>query len=312
MTKLSITASCYNEEKNLDELYQRIMVQLKNFPQLDYEIILADNGSTDGTLGVLRSLAARDSRVKVIVNSRNFGPHRSTYNAFRRATGDGVITMASDLQDPPELITDFVSNWLGGEKIVIAIKNKSKENPVMFLLRRIFYRVIKAISEVEMIENFTGFGLYDKKVYEHLTAKSWPVPYIRGLVSEIGYKPVKVYFTQERRKYGRSSYTLLKYIDFAIYAMTSMSKVPLRLATLCGSFLAFVSFLAALFYLVTKLLFWYNMPVGIAPLVIGLFFFSSVQLLFIGLMGEYVLQILLHIDRKPLVVERESINFDGD
>jgi glycosyltransferase involved in cell wall biosynthesis len=307
--KISITTSCFNEEMNLWELYDRVTAVIDRFPEYNFEFILADNGSTDHTQDILRAMAKKDDRVKVLINVRNFGLDCSGYNSLRAATGDCVISTVSDLQDPPELIEDFIKKWQEGSKVVIAVKNKSKENPLMYAIRKKYYRVLNKISDTEQIENFTGFGLYDKSIAKILTQNEWPVPYFRGLVSEIGIEPYIVYYTQEKRHGGKSSYNLFSYFDAAMTGVTAHSKMPLRFATMLGIVLSIISMVVALVYLILKLMFWNRIPVGIVPLAIGLFLFLSIQILLIGLVGEYVLQNLEYLRKKPLVIVKEKIGF---
>jgi glycosyltransferase involved in cell wall biosynthesis len=282
---------------------------MDSFHMYHFEYIFAENGSTDNTLDVLKAIASQDDRIKVIVNTRNFGARRSGYNAFRHATGDCVIQIVSDLQDPPEVIRQFIEQWENGYKIVIGVKNKSRENPAVFAIRKLYYRLIRNLSESEMIDNFSGFALYDRAVVEYLTAQDWPPPYIRGIVGELGYERYTISYTQENRKYGKSSYSLLKYLDLAISGITSYSSIPLRVTTVLGCALSLVSLLIAVVYFIIKLIHWNSMPVGMAPLVIGLFFFASIQIFCIGLVGEYVVQVFEHVKKKPLVVEKERIGF---
>ena len=312
--KVSIVSSCFNEEQNLWELYDRLVAVMDKFPRYDFECVLADNGSTDHTADVLRAIAEKDARFKVIINARNFGPDRSGYYLFRlgAARGDCVITMVSDLQDPPETIADFLQKWEEGYKVVLGVKGKSRTNPLMHLVRKGYYRLIRSISEVEMVENYSSFGLYDKAAARVLRMQAWPPPYLRGLVSEVGFEHAVVPYTQDKRKHGKSSYTFLKLFDTGIGAITSFSKVPLRVATLLGMVLSGLSFAVAVVYLVLKLMYWEWFPGGMAPLVIGFFCFMSVLLLFIGLLGEYILQIFEYVKKRPLVVEKERINFEEE
>jgi glycosyltransferase involved in cell wall biosynthesis len=284
---------------------------MEKYPDLDFEFLMADNGSTDHTKDVLKAIANKDKRFKVIINTRNFGPERSGYNVFCAAKGDCVISMNSDLENPPELIEDFVNYWLSGSKIVIAVNSKSKKNPIMNLVRKLYYRIINLLSDdVEQIENFTAFGLYDKSVMPYLTSDRWPPPYFRGLVSELGIDYKVVSYVKPKRKHGKTSYNFFSYFDLAMTGLTSYSKAPLRLATLIGFFASALGFLIALGYLIMKLLFWTTMQTGIAPLLIGLFFFSSVQIMFVGIIGEYLYQVLERVRVKPLVMEAERINFE--
>jgi polyisoprenyl-phosphate glycosyltransferase len=248
--------------------------------------------------------------VKVIVNARNFGHIRSGYHALLQASGDAVVGMASDLQNPPELIVEFVRKWEHGYKVVMAVKSKSDESPLLCGVRKFYYRLLRRLSDVELVENATGFGLYDRKVIDICRELADPYPYFRGQVAEIGFEVATVEFTQPRRKRGITKSNFYVLFDLALLGMTSHSKVPLRLATMIGFATAALSLLVALFYFVYKLVFWNNFSLGLAPLVVGIFFFSSVQLFFLGIVGEYVGSIHTYVRHMPLVVEKERINFD--
>lgn len=310
MNKLiSICASCYNEEENVDEFYRRTTEVFAALPQYRYEMIIMDNASTDDTAGALRRIAARDPFVRVILNSRNFG-FRSGYYALMQASGDAAILISSDLQDPPELIRQFLEKWEAGYKVAIAVKNKSEESACFFAVRRLCYFLIGRLSEVPLVANFYGFGLYDRRVVETLRKMDDPYPYFRGMICEVGFERAEIPFVQPRRKRGFSKHSLYSLYDMAMLGITNHSKVPLRLATFTGFCLAALSLLVAAIYFSYKLLFWNNFQVGVAPLVIGIFFFSSVQLLFTGILGEYIGAIHTQVLKRPLVVEKERINFD--
>jgi glycosyltransferase involved in cell wall biosynthesis len=308
--KISIISGCYNEQDNIKPLYERISTVMSQFPQYDYEIIIIDNCSKDKTSEVLREIAATDNRVKVILNARNFGVNRSGLYVHKFVAGNCMICLASDLEDPPELIAEFLKKWEQGYKMVAAIKKGSKENILMRAVRSVYYKIIYAISEIEQIKNFTGFGLYDMSIIKPLLEYYDSTTYFRGLVSEYGYDISFVEFVKPVRPSGKSSYNFFSYFDYAMLGIVSNSKVPIRIATLAGFCLSGLSLLVALFYFVFKLLFWSSVPFGIAPLVIGLFFFSSVQIFFIGLIGEYVAAVLSKVSPKPLVLVREFINFE--
>ena len=307
--KISVVTGSLNEEGNVEELYRRIKDALSGFPAYDHEIIVADNCSTDGTRDILRRLAASDPRFKVLLNSRNFGAARSGFNAFLLATGDAVILMACDLQDPPELIPAMIKKWEEGFKVVSAIKTTSRETPFIFLLRRIFYGLLAFLSDTDhVIQNFTGFGLYDRAFMDALKKFHDPVPYLRGFVTEIGFPRTELAFAQPKRKWGRSKYSLLSLYDVAMGGVINHSKLPLRLATFTGFFLAGISLLIAVAYLAYKLLYWDTFTLGLAPLIIGVFFFSAVQLIFIGIIGEYIGAILTQVKNRPLAIIEETIN----
>lgn len=309
--KLSVVSGCYNEKANLFELYDRLIKVFQQLPQYDYEIIIADNYSHDGSRDVLRQLAAKDKKFKVILNSNNFGHVRSPYNAFLQATGDAVVNMCSDLQDPPEMIIDFVREWEAGASVVCAVKPSSKENLLMFSLRRVYYLLLDKLSETRQVHNFTGFGLYDRKFADAMKKYHDPYPYFRGLIGEIGFKRVEIEFVQPVRKHGRTKNNLFTLYDFAMTGFVNHTKIPLRLATFFGFCLAVLSLLIALGYFIYKLVFWDTFNLGVAPLIIGLFFFSAVQLIFIGIIGEYIGAIYTHVKDKPLVIEEEKLNFDN-
>lgn len=309
MKKITVVSGCYNEEDNLEELVRRVFAVAANFPQYEWEYILIDNCSTDGSPALLRRLAAADRRIKVIFNARNFGHVRSPYYGMLQARGDAVIVLASDLQDPPEHIADFIPHWEKGFKVVAAIKNESEESPLFFLLRKAYYTVISRLSDVDLLKNFTGFGLYDQVVIEHLRDLDDPYPYHRGIIAELGFPIARVSFVQPRRKRGITKNNFYTLYDVAMLGFTSYTKVPLRLATMLGFATAVLSFLVGLVYLGFKILFWREFTIGLAPVVVGLFFLGSVQLLFIGILGEYIGAIHTKVTKRPLVVESDRINF---
>lgn len=306
---ISIITPCYNEEGNVDELHSRIVAQMEMFPQYDYEHIYIDNASTDGTVAEIRRLASADSRVKAIVNNRNFGIIRSSNYGLLQASGDAVINMASDLQEPPELIGDFIRKWEQGFKVVVGVKPKSHETAPMFALRRLYYATVGRIADVKLIPHFTGFGLFDREVIDAVRTIDDPYPYFRGLIAELGYTHAEVSYVQPTRKRGVTKSNFYALYDMAMLGITSHSKVPLRLATMTGFALSAGSLLMAVGYLAYKLLYWDRLSVGMAPILIGFFFFASVQLFFIGILGEYLLNIHTRLQQRPMVVERERINF---
>jgi polyisoprenyl-phosphate glycosyltransferase len=309
MTKLlSIVTPCYNEGENIEELYERIVAVMAKLPY-DYEHICIDNASTDDTVAKLKALAAKDKRLKIIVNARNFGHIRSPYHALLQSTGDATILIASDLQDPPEMIEQFVQQWEQGFKTVLAVKPESKESALMFFVRKSYYKLVSRISDVPLVRNATGAGLYDRVVIDILRRIDDPYPYFRGLVCEIGFPTATVPFTQPKRARGITKNNFYTLYDIAMLGITNHSKVPLRLMALGGFFLSLCSMLTALGFLVAKLLFWDYFSLGIAPILIGMFFFASVQMFFIGLLGEYIGAIYTRVRRLPLVVEMERINF---
>lgn len=306
---ISIVTPCYNEEANIDELYQRI-VEVMSRLDYDYEHIFIDNCSTDDSHAKLRALAAQDKRVKLIFNARNFGHIRSPYHALLQANGDAAVLIASDLQDPPEMIEEFVKKWEEGFKTVMAVKPESEESRLMFLMRRAYYRFVTRISEVPLVQNATGAGLFDRAVLDILKKIDDPYPYFRGLLCEIGFPIATVPFKQPRRQRGITKNNFYTLYDIAMLGITNHSKVPLRLMVMGGALLAGLSLLAAFGFLIAKLVFWNSFQIGIAPLLISLFFFSSVQILFLGMLGEYLGSVHTQMRNMPLVVEAERVNFD--
>jgi glycosyltransferase involved in cell wall biosynthesis len=308
MKLLSIVTPCYNEEKNVENLYKQVRNVFEKLPEYSYEHIFIDNSSVDKTVEILRGIALLDKNVKVIVNIRNFGHIRSPYYGMLNAHGDAVILVVADLQDPPEMIRVFVNKWELGYKIVIGIKTKSEENRMMFLIRKLFYNIITKISSADLIKNFTGFGLYDKKFIEVLRNLDEPYPYFRGLIGELGFERAEIPYTQPKREKGKSKNSFYDLYDMAMLGFVNHSKLPLRLASFIGFGVSILSILVALIYLVYKLLDWSDFQLGIAPLVIGIFFFSGVQLFFLGIIGEYIGAIFTQVKKRPLVVEKERIN----
>jgi len=306
---ISIVSGCRNERENLNDLVDRIGASLCKATETDYEIILIDNASTDGTQDMLRQIAKSNPRVKVILNSRNFGHIRSPYYAILQGKGDAVIYLASDLQEPPEIIPELLLKWKEGAEVVAAVKSESAESPLFFLVRRFYYWLLQELADVQTIPNFTGFGLYSRRVIDYCRQLQDPYPYFRGLISEIGLPVSIVKYRQQKRVRGFSKNNLYTLYDIAMLGITNHSKVPLRLATLSGFLLSIFSFLVGMGYLVYKLLFWERFTLGIAPALIGLFFFCSVILFFIGILGEYIGAIHTQVLRRPLVVEKERINF---
>jgi polyisoprenyl-phosphate glycosyltransferase len=308
---ITVMTPCYNEESNIRDLHEDVKRLFSSLQGYDFEHVFIDNASTDSTQQVLREMAAADSRVKAILNSRNFGPVRSSYYGLLQCSGDAVIPMAADLQDPPELIPEFIRKWEEGFKVVLAVKKSSGESRVMYGIRRLYYHLVNRLSEVQLIDNFYGFGLYDRKIVDALRGMEDPYPYFRGLIAEVGFERAEVLFRQPARKRGFSSYSFYRLYDIAMLGITSHSKVPLRLATMLGFGMSVLSFLVGMGYLLAKLIFWDYFTVGIAPILIAVFFFGSVQLFFTGILGEYIGFIYTQVLKRPLVIERERINFDG-
>ncbi|MBI5399104.1 glycosyltransferase family 2 protein [Candidatus Saganbacteria bacterium] len=309
MKLISIVTPCFNEEANVAEVYLQVKAVFSELKDYAYEHIFIDNASKDKTVEILKSIAATDKKVKIIVNTRNFGHIRSPYHAFLQAKGDVIVSLAADLQDPPTMINNFIKKWEAGYKVVVGVKKGSQESRLMFAIRNLFYRLISNLSEVEQIPNFTGFGLYDQRVIEELRRIDDPYPYFRGLISDLGFSVAKIEYVQPTRKKGKTKNNFYTLFDMAMLGITNHSKVPLRLATMLGFVVALSSVVVALGYLIYKLVFWNNFDAGMAPLVIGLFFFSAVQLFFIGIIGEYIGSIHTQVQKRPLVIEKERINF---
>jgi glycosyltransferase involved in cell wall biosynthesis len=311
MKLISIVTACYNEEENIEDVYRQVKAIFAELPQYQYEHIFIDNSSVDKTVEILRRLAVSDQNIKVIVNSRNFGHVRSPSYALLQAKGDAVISIVADLQDPPEMIKSFLEKWEQGFKIVIGVKPNSAESKIMFAIRRMYYHFVTRIADVKLIKNFTGFGLYDQEIISILRSYDDPYPYFRGLIAEIGFDIAEIPYSQPVRKRGITKNNLYTYYDMAMLGITSYSKIPLRLATMAGFILSVISLIISFGYLISKLIFWHSFTAGIAPVLIGLFFFSSVQLFFIGLLGEYIATIQTRIMKRPLVIEKERINFSN-
>ncbi|MDR0891951.1 MAG: glycosyltransferase family 2 protein [Mediterranea sp.] len=307
--KISIVTPCYNEEENVMDVYGQVKQQFDALPGYTYEHIFIDNASTDKTVAILRRLAREDRNVKLILNIRNFGHIRSPYYGLLQATGDAAILMVADLQDPPTLIPTLIQKWEEGNRIVVAVKNKSKENPLMFALRKLYYTLMAKSSAVDHISNFTGFGLYDQSFLQTLRDIDDPYPYFRGMVAELGADLCFVNYTQPVRQKGKTKNNFYTLYDMAMLGFVNHSKLPLRLASFIGFVVAALSLVVGLGYLVYKLMYWDSFDAGVAPLVIGLFFFSAVQLLFIGVIGEYIGAIYTQVRKRPLVIERERVNF---
>jgi glycosyltransferase involved in cell wall biosynthesis len=313
MPFMSIVTGCLNEEDNLRELWERITrVMADELPEYGYELIVADNASTDQSLDVLRQICREDPRVKVIVNNRNFGHIRSGYHAMLQARGEAIVAMASDLEDPPEMIPQFIRKWEEGYKIVLAQKRSSEEFKLFWLIRKLYYNLVTRLSETELVKDVTGFGAYDRQVMEDIRKIGDPYPYFRGLICELGYSRYLIPFDKPVRKRGFTKNNFYTLYDMAMLGITNHSKVPLRLATFSGFVVGMLSFLVALGYLVYKLLYWSRFNVGMAPVVFGIFFLASVQLFFIGILGEYIGAIHTQILRRPPVIERERINFTDE
>ena len=309
-TKLiTIMTPCYNEEMNVREVHRRLMAAAAELQEYRFEHLFVDNASTDRTVEILREMAAEDPTVRVIVNARNVGGARSGMHGLLEAKGDAVGALFADLQDPPELFIDMVREWEKGFPVVAAVKNTSEESGLMYRVRTAYYRLVARLTNVRVIEHFTGFGLYDRSVIEKLRSEFRdPHPYFRGMIAELGLPTATVFYNQKRRARGISKNNFYGLYDFAMLGITNLSKVPLRLVIFFGFISALFSFVVGLFYLIYKLLFWFSFTVGLAPVVLGLFFLGSVQLIALGIIGEYVGSIHTLVLRRPLVTEKERIN----
>lgn len=312
MKTISVVVPCYNEEGNVEKVYHEVKNTFDKLRAYAYEIIFIDNASTDRTIPILREIARTTNKVKVIVNTRNFGHIRSPFYGLLQAHGDAVVLLCADLQDPPSLIIDFVKKWEEGYKVVLGVKKTSEESVGMFAVRKLYYHLIHSISEIELTKNNTGFGLYDKEVIHILRKLGDPYPYFRGLISELGFESAKIEYNQPKRKRGITKNNFYTLYDMAMLGITNHSRIPLRIATILGFSIAIVSFLVACGYFIAKLVFWDNFALGTAPLIIGLFFFSAVQLFFIGVLGEYLGAVHTQVLKRPLVIEKERINFNQD
>ena len=310
MKLISVVSPCYNEEGNVKVLTDRVRELFAGMPQYRYEHIIIDNHSSDATVDILRGIAARDPNVKVIVNARNFGHLRSPQHALLEAQGDAVVVLLSDLQDPPELIVEFLREWEAGYPIVVAVKSTSEENGLMYKIRSIYYKTIARLTDVKVLEHFTGFGLYDRKVVDILRNEFHdPYPYFRGQVAEIGLPHKIIHYNQQRRTRGITKNNFYSLYDMATLGITNLSKVPLRLVVFVGFICAGLSLFAGFAYLIAKLIFWNSFELGLAPTMVGLFFLGSVQLISLGIIGEYVGSIHTIVQNRPLVTEKERINF---
>jgi len=313
MKKISILIPCYNEEENVEAMAQALIDTFANdLPQYDYEIIFIDNDSKDLTRPKLRQLCANNKKIKAIFNAKNFGQFNSPYYGILQTTGDCVVSMCCDFQDPLELIPKYVKEWENGYKIVIGVKTSSKENKFIYFLRSIYYKMIKKFSDVEQIEHFTGSGLYDRDFIEVLRNLHDPKPFLRGIVGELGYKRKEIPYEQPQRRAGKTHNNFYTLYDAAMLSITSYTKIGLRFATIGGGILAAVSLLIALFYLILKLCMWNEFQAGMAPVLISILVLSSIQIFFIGFLGEYILNINDRVMNRPLVIEEERINFDED
>lgn len=310
MKKISVLIPCYNEEENVVPISQAVVETLeRDLPQYDYELVFIDNDSSDNTRELLRGLCGQNKKIKAIFNAKNFGQFNSPYYGMLQVTGDCVIEMVADFQDPVELIPQYVREWENGYKIVIGIKTSSRESRIMYWLRSCYYKLIKELSDVEQIEHFTGSGLYDREFIEILRGLDDSTPFLRGIVAELGYKRKEIPYEQPQRRAGKTHNNFYRLYDAAMLSITSYTKAGLRLATIFGSICSAVSMLVAVIYLVMKLMYWDRFVAGMAPILIGMCFLGSIQIFFIGMVGEYILSINSRVMKRPLVIEEERINF---
>ena len=311
MKKISILIPCYNEQENVVPMSEAITNLFEaELAQYDYELVFIDNDSKDNTRPLLREICAKNRHIKAIFNAKNFGQFNSPYYGILQTTGDCTISMVCDFQDPIELIPRYIREWENGYKIVIGIKKSSKENPIMYKLRGTYYKIIKKFSNVEQIEHFTGSGLYDREFVEVLRNLKDPTPFLRGIVAELGYRRKEIPYEQPQRRAGKTHNSFYTLYDAAMLSFTSYTKIGLRLATFMGIGIGILSAVMGIAYLVMKLLYWERFVAGMAPMLIGIFFLGSIQLFFLGFMGEYILSINQRIMNRPLVIEEERLNFE--
>lgn len=310
MKKISILVPTFNEEENIKPLCAELInIFSGKLSDYDYEILIIDNYSQDRTREHILELCATNKKIRAIFNAKNFGHIRSPFHGMLQTTGDCTIVMCADFQDPPEMIINFVREWEKGSKVVIGKKKNSYENPLIYLLRSFYYKLIKQISDTEQVEHFTGFGLYDKTFVGVLRQLDDPMPYMRGIVAELGFNRMEIEYVQQIRRFGRTKNNWYTLYDMAMLGITSYSKMVMRLATIFGFIISGLSFAVAMYYLIMKLIYWDKFPFGTAPIIISIFFLGSIQLFFIGFLGEYILNINTRVMKRPLVVEEKRINF---
>ena len=307
--KVSVVIPCYNEEENIDLIIEAVEEQFKKLPQYDFEIIVIDNCSQDKSRELIEKQCQKKKYVKAIFNIRNFGGLNSPYYAILNSTGDCTIEISADFQEPPEMIPQFLEEWEKGYKVVCAVKNKVHENFFIKSARNTYYKLIKKFSEIDQIEHFVGFGLYDKSFVDIMKSLNDPTPFLRGIVAEYGNNRKILYYEQPKRKNGKSKYNLYNYYDYAMVSFTTYTKVGLRIASFFGVIVSIISFLIGIVYLIMKLTNWYSFSMGQAPILIGMFFLGALQIFFIGLLGEYIIAISERVKHRPLVIEEKRINF---
>ena len=312
MKKISVVVPCYNEEENIENICMAITKELEKLNNYDYEIIFIDNDSKDKTKELIEKQCNKNKKIKAIFNARNFGQFNSPYYAMLNSTGDCTILICADFQDPVEMIPQFIKEWENGYKIVIGIKKDSQESKIMYFFRSCYYKIIKKFSNIEQIEHFTGFGLYDKQFIDILRNLDDSTPYLRGIVEISWFKRKEIPYKQPNRKAGKTHNNFYTLYDAAMLGFTSYTKIGLRLATFFGMIVGILSFIIGLVYLVLKLIYWDRFVAGMAPIIIGIFFLGALQLLFIGFLGEYILSINQKVMKRPLVIEEKRINFKED
>jgi glycosyltransferase involved in cell wall biosynthesis len=310
MKTISIITPCFNEEDNIQTCYNEIKNLFSTIDNYKYEHIFIDNASCDSTFDILQNIAKRDKNVKLILNSRNFGHIRSPYYGLLQSSGDASILFVADMQDPIEMIPKFIKEWERGYKSIVGVKKTSKESSIMFFIRKMYYKMVNKLSEIQLIDNFTGFGLYDKDVINILKSMKDPYPYFRGLIAEIGLSIKTIEYDQPVRIKGITKNNFYSLYDIGMLGIISHSKVPLRIATISGFILSFISLFISFIYFIIKILYWDTFDMGIAPIIVGMFFFFSIQLLFIGIIGEYIAFLYVKLQDRPLVIEKQRINFD--
>lgn len=310
MKKITVVIPTYNEHENVVPLAEAIIDQFQALPNYDYELLFIDNDSHDETQQLIESMASNNKRIKAIFNAKNFGQWNSPHHAMCVADGDCVILMCADFQDPVELIPTLIAEWENGHKLVTCIKTASLENKVMRFLRTIYYKLIKSMSQIEQIEHFTGFGLYDRTFLNVLRELDDPTPFLRGIVAELGFDRKNIEYTQAARRAGKTKHGFYSLYDAAMLSFTSYTKIGLRIATIIGFVASIASLCVALYYVIMKLLFWDTIPLGTASIITGVYLLGSLQLFFIGLIGEYIMSMNTRIMKRPLVVEARRINFD--
>lgn len=313
MKTITIVVPTYNEEANIQSIYDRVQeVFAASLSDYGMQLLFIDNDSQDGTRALIRGLAEKDERVQAIFNATNFGFSKSCFHGLSQAEGDCAVLMFADMQDPPEVIPEMVRKWEEGYKIVLGIKSKSRENKLMYLIRSVYYGILEKISETEHIRQYDGFGLYDAAFVKQLRKLRDPMPYLRGLVAEIGYRHAEVEYTQELRKAGKSTFSLMKYYDVAMLGITSSSKIVMRMAAFLGMGLGVVCMIVAIITFILKLCNWQYFNAGTAAIIVGIFFIGAVQLFFLGFLGEYILNINVRTMNHPIVLEEERINLKRD